>query len=81
MMRSIQIHHSPSLPRKLTTGHQCAPKTRRGRKITHTPSDPAVAAPGWECHVIPMPQQEHVHKCYVIAMGLPCDCHASPGAR
>ena len=50
-MRSVQIHPPLSAPRNPITGHQRAPKTRRDRKIMHTPPRAVVAAPwsgtGW----------------------------------
>eukprot|EP00966_Prymnesium_polylepis_P051347 1188373-Prymnesium_polylepis.1 len=40
MMRSIQWHPCPSVPHKPITCHQHATKSRRGRKIMHTPPHP-----------------------------------------
>jgi hypothetical protein len=39
-MRSVQWHPCPSVPHKPATVGQRAPKTRRGRKIMHTPPAP-----------------------------------------
>ena len=47
-VRSVQWHPCPSVPHALITVHQPPSKTRRGRNITHTSSDPPVAAPSDE---------------------------------
>ena len=46
-MRSLQTHPCPTLPHTLLRAHQRAVKTPRGRTVTPTRPDPAVAAQCW----------------------------------